>query len=271
MSAAFTDVSAQGMVRAIEADVLGAWSSLGRSPGCETNQTVEATWMFTGLPDYDYNKVVRSQLNPGDADAMIEKILAYYASRKVPMSWWLGPSARPADLGARLEAHGMTHRSDSTGMALDMEELNEDAQQPSGLVIERVEDDATLAKLVHVSVVNFNLPETMEPGILRKTSGAGYGPGQRFRHYLGVLDGEPVATASMYLGDGVVSIQNITTAPQARRLGVGTAITMSPILEARDLGYRIASLQASKMGYSMYERMGFKEYMKFAVYVRMLD
>jgi len=119
-----------------------------------------------------------------------------------------------------------------------------------------------------VSTMNFNLPNAMEPRIHRVTINAGYGPSDRFSHYLGLLDGEPVATATGYKGERVVSIQNITTSPQARRRGVGTAVTMAPILEAREIGYRIASLQASKMGYPMYEKMGFREYMRFKVYVR---
>lgn len=271
MSGVFTDVSPQGMIRAIESDVQGAWAGFGRSTACELNETPEATWMLSGMPDQDYNKVVRSEFEPDDVDARIEEILAYYESKGVPMSWWLGPSSRPADLGARLEAHGMTRKRDSVGMALDINEVSEDYTPPAGLVVETVEDDDTLARFVHVSTVTFNLPETMESSINRVTSGAGYGPSDRFRHYLGVLDGEPVATATGYLGEGVVSVQNITTLPQARRQGVGTAVTMAPILEARDRGYRIASLQASEMGYPMYEKMGFRQYMKFAVYVRELQ
>ena len=131
-----------------------------------------------------------------------------------------------------------------------------------------VQDDDTMARFVHVSTVTFDLPKTMEASILSMTIGAGYGPKDRFRHYLGVLDGEPVATATGYLGECVVSVQNITTLPQARRRGVGTVVTMAPILEARDKGYRIASLQASKMGYPMYEKMGFREYMRFTAYIR---
>ena len=93
MCGAFTDVSEQGMVRAVEAGHQGAWSSMGRSPGCETNQTADATWMFTGVQDPLYNNVVRSQFESEDADDRIEEILAYYASRGAPLAW--GNAWRP--------------------------------------------------------------------------------------------------------------------------------------------------------------------------------
>jgi len=134
--------------------------------------------------------------------------------------------------------------------------------------VEKVKDNDTLSQFVHVSSMNFDLPEAMEPIIRNVTSAAGYASGDRFSHYLGLLNGEPVATSTGYKGDRVISIQNITTLPQARRQGVGTAVTLAPILEARDLGYNIASLQASKMGYPMYEKMGFREYMRFTAYIR---
>ena len=157
---------------------------------------------------------------------------------------------------------------DSVGMALDISKVNDVYVSPPELVIERVKDDDTLSQFVHVSSMNFDLPEAMEPLIHNVTSAAGYDSGDRFSHYLGLLDGEPVATSTGYKGDRVISIQNITTLPQARRQGVGTAVTLAPILEARDLGYNIASLQASKMGYPMYEKIGFQEYLRLRVYVQ---
>ena len=256
------------MIKAIEADVHGAWAGLGRSTVCELNETPDAAWMLSGMPDQDYNKVFRSEFQPDDADARIEEILAYYESKSVPMSWWLMPSSGPADLGARLEARGLNRRSDLPGMALHINQVNGDFAPPTGFVIERVQDDDTLAAFVHISSVAFSLPETMEPGLLRIASGAGYGQKDRFCHFLGRLDGEPVATATGYFGEGVVGVQNITTVPQARRRGVGTATTMAVIREARERGYRIASLQSSEAAYSMYERMGFREYVAIIGYVR---
>ena len=58
----------------------------------------------------------------------------------------------------------------------------------------------------------------------------------------------------------------VATLPEARRQGLGTALTLAPLRDARALGYRFATLQASKMGVGVYRRLGFWEQFKVGMY-----
>ena len=49
----------------------------------------------------------------------------------------------------------------------------------------------------------------------------------------------------------------VVTLPWARRRGIGTALTVAPLVEARAAGYRTATLQASVGGQGVYARIGF--------------
>lgn len=94
----------------------------------------------------------------------------------------------------------------------------------------------------------------------------GFGEDLPKRSYIGYLAEKPVATSTYVLGYGVVGLFNIGTLPDARRRGIGTEMTLVPMREARSLGYQVATLQSSTMGYSVYQQIGFKEYGKIVAY-----
>lgn len=87
------------------------------------------------------------------------------------------------------------------------------------------------------------------------------------RYYVGLLKGAPVASSTLFLGAGVAGIYNVATVPEARRQGIGAAITMAALHEARARGYRIGILHSTTIAEGMYRRLGFKEYCKIGTYI----
>jgi GNAT superfamily N-acetyltransferase len=76
--------------------------------------------------------------------------------------------------------------------------------------------------------------------------------------YLGRLDGEPAACNILFNGGGVAGVYGVATVPSARNKGIGAAITLRPLLDAREVGYRYGVLFSSDMGVRVYERIGFR-------------
>jgi len=86
------------------------------------------------------------------------------------------------------------------------------------------------------------------------------------QHLIGRWHGDPVATASLFQSAGVAGLYDIATLPEARRQGIGAALTLAPLREARAMGYRIGILQSSPMGLEVYRRLGFQEYCRMNHY-----
>jgi GNAT superfamily N-acetyltransferase len=91
-------------------------------------------------------------------------------------------------------------------------------------------------------------------------------PAGPFPHYVALLDGKPVATSMLFLGGGSAGLYHLGTIAAARGRGVGAAITLAPLRDARARGYRVATLQATPMGYNLYRRVGFVEYCRLGMY-----
>jgi GNAT superfamily N-acetyltransferase len=205
---------------------------------------------------------VRTHLTPKTVDATVAVTLDHFKQRNVPALWLIGPSSQPADLGRTLVAHGFSHTSDDPGMAMDLHKLNDNMPSPAGFVIERV-DDATALRIW----CGFSGQADLTNALFELGMAISFGAERPLRHYLGWLNGQPVATASLVLGGGVAGICNVMTIPEAQRQGIGSLMTAVPLREARSMGYRIGVLQSTKMGVQVYRRLGFQEYCTIGIYL----
>jgi ribosomal protein S18 acetylase RimI-like enzyme len=77
-----------------------------------------------------------------------------------------------------------------------------------------------------------------------------------------------VATSGVFLAGGLASIINVTTVSEARRRGIGTAMTLAALRCGFDKGYRVAVLGTTEMGRRIYERMGFRHVSTTRFFVR---
>jgi len=263
------DLSAPAMVTAIETSLFEFFTLFRFWPGAEMHDDPDMLWTITDIPFSLFNSVLRAQLAPNNLDAAIEAAIHRSRSMNVPMLWWVGPATRPVDLGTHLERHGFSRDEDETGMAVDLLKLNEGLTTPPGLEIEPVNDLPTLKQWCHVFSAGFEIPEPYGQAFFDLFASLGFGAGSPIKSFLGRLNGEPVAISMLFLRAGVAGIYCVTTLPAARRLGVGAAMTLFPLLEARRQGYRAGILQASAMGASVYRRLGFQEYCKIREYTWM--
>jgi GNAT superfamily N-acetyltransferase len=263
-----TELSERKSVKsAIKANWEAYHYCLGRSPNVELSIGRYLTWLMTDLPDFFMNLVVSTRLPSEAADELIESALAHFKSMNIRKLSWLAHEGVPStETSTALIAHGLTFReSYATEMAVNLSRLLEDQPIHPDLRIIPVIDGDTLRQWIHVASIGFRINEKFEQVWYDFFIDAIFNP--QFRTYLALSNGKPVGTSQLFLSEGVAGIYNVTCIPEARGQGIGSAIALAPLLEARELGYRIGILQASKQGYNVYRRLGFQDFGNLSVYL----
>ena len=262
------DPSERDLVQAIEGNMFEFFMNFRRWREAEIHDDPDMLWSITSIPFPLFNSVLRAKLEPQNVDAVIEATLSRYKARDVPMMWWTGPATRPKNLGTALVAHGLvSEEGDSPGMAADLRTLNENSTGPPRFDMELVKDAESLGAWAETLLAACSMPGFVAKAMFHLCTSLGYGKASMMRHYYGRLDGEGVATSSLFLAAGVARIYNVSTLPRARHQGIGAAMTLEPLREARALGYTIGVLTSTQLGVGVYRRIGFEEYCKVGQYV----
>lgn len=87
-------------------------------------------------------------------------------------------------------------------------------------------------------------------------------------YYLASIDGLPVATSTLVLTPPAAGIYAVSTLPDYRRRGLGRAVTVAAVRDAARLGCDLVYLQASPLGYPVYEALGFRTVEEQRIFAR---
>lgn len=244
-------------------------------PGGELEESAEFGRHHTFPTNPMFKGVWLTRLGADQVDAAVDDNIAWFQARRAPYAfWWTGPGTAPPDLGARLTARGFIDMAEQQKelapgivqtaagapiMVADLDAMNEAAltELPAGFTIDEVADATALLAFKQVFVETYAIPDWAGQAWVDATTRIGIGR-TPWRIFVGRLDGRPVATSMVYNGGGVASIYAVASVAAVRGRGIGGAITLQPLLDARRDGYRQAVLFSTEMGVRAYERIGFR-------------
>ena len=187
-----------------------------------------------------------------DPTAAVESVTAHYASLGSAYAVVFRDDVAPG-LADACAAAGMVEHWRMPLMVLDPIPGSPEGADVDGLEVRAV-DDTGVEAYVDVLAAGFGMPRDiaallMGKELLLDTPG--------FTGFLGILDGEPVATSGVYVTGGIAGVYNVATLPAARGKGVGAAVTWAAALAGAAAGATRSILQASEMGAPVYTRMGY--------------
>lgn len=223
-------------------------------------------WVSSEQPGPYANRVMQTRLTEREADRRIAAMLTEFQRRGLPFCWRVDPLTQPPDLAARLTAQGLRLWHQSPYMLIDLQQLADFPMLP-GLSIRLVEDEAGLQQTGVIAAASFGFSIEDNRAFLRHIFSLSPAQREPLHFYLATLNGQPVATAILYLAGGVANIHRVATLPEFRRRGLGAAVTLTALRAAYQVGYRVGSLQSSAVAYNLYRNLGFIEVFKADTYI----
>jgi GNAT superfamily N-acetyltransferase len=248
-----TDLTPATLTGAIEENLFSLFRAMAELPGGRLEESEDMICFSTGLPSPMFNGVARTRMETVSARLLQQ-----------PYFWWTGPHAAPADLDDRLDAAGLKPAGrDWPGMAMALADIDEAQAAPEGVEIEPVSGARELEQWGPVFCAAHDLPLWSADSWFEAARRLEF-QDLPWQHWIARFDGEPAGVGLSHTGGGVVGLYGIGTLPTARRRSVGSALTLAPMLQARDEGFQAAILHATPDGERLYARLGFREYCRIS-------
>ncbi|HJS20772.1 MAG TPA: GNAT family N-acetyltransferase [Anaerolineales bacterium] len=266
MTDVFDDLSADALSRVSAEHYFNSFMCFSVVPAVEVHEGEDMIRLASpGIPNELTNTVLRCHLSPDRADAVIHMTHEYFYDRDVIPSWQICPGGLPADLEERLIKSGLTLSAEQPSMCIDLDKLNEEIITPAGFRMQRVTSAETMIEK-HIWLSRLSEERSLGTLIMEMFSAYGFDEESNWQHYIGVLNERPVSCVSVFYSAGVAGIYVLVTLPEARRQGIGSAMTLRALLDARERGYRVGVLQSTEMGYNVYRKLGFETCFKIKTY-----
>ncbi|HSJ18466.1 MAG TPA: GNAT family N-acetyltransferase [Solirubrobacterales bacterium] len=235
-------------LRRMHRSMESAWRALGA--GSEGARMIERDGVLAAVvPAVPERSVFNSVLydTPEHLAAARDELARAYADAGVN-AWTVWVPATDAASAELLASAG--HRLDATprAMVLDLDELPR--HDPGALDWSR---HGTVAELTRVNDLAYgDAPGTFALGIGDPPAGA-------WRIYEARLDGRVASVLATTDTDGDCGVWWVATVPEARGRGLSRDLVRMALDEARPRGMRTSTLQATKMGFPVYERIGYRD------------
>lgn len=201
--------------------------------------------------------VIYHHLTADEADAEIEAQMAYFTERQLPYDWRVFGHDAPADLRARLLAHGWVPEDEDAIMLLDLAAAPPALLAPVSAEVRAITTRAQLADVIAVmegvwggtfAWITERLGSHLDiPGYLEV--------------YAAYVEGRPACAAWVYLPPHTqfASLWAGSTLPAYRGQGLYTALLATRVQSARRRGYRYLTIGAGPMSRPIVARHGFEQ------------
>jgi GNAT superfamily N-acetyltransferase len=229
---------------------------LGTAPGAEVRSANDLYAVRTGVASNTENGV----LSGAGARVTVEHardLVGWFGD--APASWLCAEGRGRKETARVLKEAGCRPETDAWEMHAALPELPSEPVSPSsGTSIVQVASANELRSWLDVAAANGWFEADAERQAVDELfRGLGLGQARPLCHYLALHEDAPVGLASAFYGEDVVLLATVAVVPEHRRAGIGRALALTRLREARRRGCTHAVLAPSPDGAKLYESIGF--------------
>lgn len=238
------------------------WGSLVSSP-----YRRGSIWAIqTGIESADLNAVWSDKPLMSSDRITIQEIKRDYLRAGLPFWWWVPPSSQTQSTVKVLESEGFYFVESIPSMLADLMMMPDEEPSDAAVSLSLVKNRQEMNIWEDVSFAGFDFrPETKEQ-YHRFVSKFNLNDDAPQKFFLASVHGKPVATSLLFLNGSAAGVYFVSTLADHRKKGIGLTLTRATMHYARIAGARYATLQSSPDGLRVYEKTGFKQCSRMAVY-----
>jgi ribosomal protein S18 acetylase RimI-like enzyme len=248
------------------ADRVAAASLVGervRAEVVEGGEAIEVDGLLVALsnlpaPELNGTRVIRE---PDDPVAAIAAAHDVFRSRGHPFFGIEIEVARHPRIDDAVRTAGLKRVERWPAMVVHLGELSAPTDL-DGVEITEIREEGELPAVRAVEMATFGT----EPSVAERFVARRMLEDERVRMFVAWIDGRPVGEATGYLLDDTVGIFGVGVIEDARRRGIGAALTLRAAAAFGDRA-DLAWLQPSDMARAMYERLGFRAVSEWEVWI----
>lgn len=200
--------------------------------------------------------IYKASLQKQNVEDTIDKIIIGIEEGSIPAWWVINPESTPDNLKETLLMKGFVCLGDDEpGMALCFDNELKYLECPNNIQVSKVqwlEEFTVWVNTVNKALHGWDLLSTDKYSSWLGESNLVF--------YLAYFEGKPVATSATIKSRNIGSIEFVSTLPEYRNRGIGTAVSVAAICGLRNEGVNLVTLRSCNEAINMYKKLGFQSY-----------
>lgn len=208
----------------------------------------------TGVPSPFLNVVIDIINNKSNDSSLLNNFQGFFQKFNMPWVWFINP----ASYDNNLESLGLKFIEEAPAMYFKLQN-----ELPDGFNIDIKIQELDRADELKSWIVPINeaYEAPKEDDSFRKLNYEILQKGSnQFKHFVATSKNEILGASTLFCSGDSVMLHNLATKKAYTKQGIGTALTISMMSRAKELGFKHCFLDSSEDGFNMYKRLGFKIY-----------